>query len=86
MIIIGSRVTKPEIYQYLRDICYKDYGVVVSEIVRIDEIPNYIRHSCVNTGVILLNPITINITIRENYMVITFYICRACGKLYLMLE
>lgn len=59
------------------------YGIQVSAFEKIDEFPESLRHSCVNTGITFLS--RNEYTLPQGYDVssVPVYFCNQCGKVYL---
>lgn len=76
------RIPKAEVYQAIQTHCCQQTGVPVSIMEKIDEFPDKLRHSCLNTGVTELQQYTWNVQSEYGVIDVPFYFCKACGKLF----
>ena len=79
---MNRRYTKTEVYDSIKSYCCTNSSGV-SDMVKLDETPDVIKHSCVQTGVTFLQSLVWNVPIPEEYYIqVPFYYCSCCGKLY----
>lgn len=77
-----KRFTKAEIYQAIQMSCYQNTGMMVSEMVKLEDCPSTLRHSCFNTGVAFLPQYIWQVPTEYGYTEVPYYFCPQCGKLY----
>lgn len=76
---MNDKPTKSQLYDFL-EASLSTTGCMVSKRVFIDESPTSIRHSCVVTGVVLLN---VQYFTAPDGFRMRYYYCSACGALYI---
>ena len=76
------RFTKAEVYQAIQEYCYQCTAVMVSEMVKIEDFPDALRHSCFETGVAYLPKYIWRVPIEYGFVEVPYYFCSRCGKLY----
>lgn len=76
------RVSKSEAFRIVSNYAYQQTGVAVSKMVKIDECPSQLRHACVNGGITFLPQYYLTIPSAQGNLVVYFYFCTLCGKLF----
>lgn len=76
------KFSKAEVIQAIQVYCYQQTGVSVSNVVRLEETPSQLRHSCLTTGVTQLNQYNWTVPTEYGSVQVPFYFCEKCGKLY----
>lgn len=77
------RFSKAEIYEAIACDCFNKTGVQVSTIVKLEECPSSLRHSCFATGVIALPQYLWQVPSEYGDIYVPYYFCPQCGKLYI---
>lgn len=77
-----KRFTKSEVYQAIQMDCYNKTGVMVSSVVKIEDCPNTLRHSCFLTGVTFLPQYIWQVPTDTGFVNVPYYFCSKCGKLF----
>lgn len=77
-----KRFTKAEIYQAIQMYCYQQTNVCVSSMVRIEDCPDNLRHSCFSTGITFLPKYNWEVPSECGVIYVPFYFCPHCGKLF----
>ena len=77
-----NRFSKSEVYNAIQCNCYNQTGITVSTMVKIDEFPDTLRHSCFNTGVTFLQQYIWQVPSEFGYIDVPYYFCPQCGKLF----
>ena len=76
------RLSKSEVYQAIQTACVQSTGVYVSNIVRIEETPMSLRHSCYDTGVTFIPQNLWRVPTEYGCVDVPYYFCPYCGKLF----
>lgn len=76
------RLSKGAIYQMVQDYCYSQTGVAVSKLEKIEECPSSVRHACLNGGIQFLPQYYLTIPSANGNIVVYYYFCQCCGKLF----
>lgn len=76
------RYSKSEVIQAIQMHCYQQTGVSVSNVVRLEETPSTLRHSCMETGIAHLPTYNWQVPTEYGSVNVPFYFCDKCGKLY----
>lgn len=79
---VQKRYSKAEIYQAIQQYCYQQTGVVVTNMVRIDDSVSNLRHSCLTTGVTYLPKYIWQVPSEMGVIEVPYYFCPQCGKLF----
>lgn len=82
----GGRLTKAQIIEYVKNEVYATYGVYPETVIYIEEVPEIIRHSCVNTGITTLPRRMTCINTQDGVLDVPYFVCPVCGKLYVYRE
>lgn len=82
----AMRVTKGAVYQMVQEYCYSQTGVMVSKLEKIDECPSSVRHACTNGGIQFLPQYYLTIPSANGNIIVYFYFCNCCGKLFVFDE
>ena len=75
-------ISRSELYNLLRQYLYAN-GCQISKEVRVDEKPQVLRHACLQTGVVFL-PIQIFQPFGIHGAQVCYYLCKNCGKLFIV--
>ena len=76
------RFTKAEVYQAIQMDCYNKTGVAVSSVVKLEDNPTSLRHSCFFTGVTFLPYNLWAVPTETGTINVPYYFCPKCGKLF----
>lgn len=76
------RYTRAEIYQAIELYCYQSTGVAVTSVVKIEDNPTQLRHSCFATGVTNLPQYSWQVPSEFGAINVPYYFCSKCGKLF----
>lgn len=76
------RIPRAEVYQAIQMYCCQQTGTPVSIMEKIEEFPDKLRHSCLNTGVVELEQYNWKVPSDYGEIGVPFYFCPVCGKLF----
>lgn len=76
------KLTKAEILENVKYQAQVRYNCCPSNVVKIQETRDLIRHSCPATGIVLLPMEIAQIESDYGLIEIPYYMCQICGKLY----
>ena len=84
MVMQGTRhLTRGEIVNDMSMFATRNTGVVVSKVVKLDEMPNTLRHACTYAGVTELPQYTYQyMSEYGSAITVPFFFCPKCGKLF----
>ena len=74
-------VKKRDVTEMLKDYIFQNTGVYVSNIIKIEDEPDTLRHCCIQSGI--SNLPKNNFFVYGTDISTTFYFCKTCGNLYL---
>lgn len=76
------KLTKAEILENVKYQAQVRYNCLPTNVVKIQETREYIRHSCPATGIVLLPMEIAQIESDYGIIEVPYYMCQICGKLY----
>ena len=82
----GDRVSKAEITDRILNAIQIKHNFAINKVIDIGETPDVIRHSCIETGISILERQTIIIPMEHRGIEIPYYICPVCCSLYICKE
>lgn len=80
------RVPKYQVYDAIALYVMQSTGVGVKQMQKIKEAPDAFRHSCVQTGITILQRNVYRLQSGGTIVQIPFYFCTSCGKLFIFSE
>lgn len=80
---VVKRYTRAEVCQCIQMSCYQTTGVPISNIVKLEDTPLQLRHSCFYTGVTFLPQLLWQVPSEMGVINVPYYFCEKCGKLYM---
>lgn len=77
------RYTRTQVVEAIANYCANYSGKMISQIVNIEETPDNIRHSCIDTGITFLPKMEWSVPCEDiPNLTLPFYFCSCCGKLF----
>lgn len=78
-----TRLQRHALQDMISQYLYQNCGIRVSCFERIDEFPETLRHSCVDTGITFLQKNVYTLPQGFDVQSVPVYFCQCCGKVYL---
>lgn len=76
-------MTNKRFSDYIARYCFSVYGINPTEAVFLLEPKDFVKHSCMGTGIAVLSRERVDIPTEEGMVSADFFFCRTCGKLYI---
>lgn len=78
-----KRVPKYQVYNMIALYVYQVYQTQVKQVIKLDEVPDGLRHSCLYTGITFLPKQFYSLQSDIGLIQIPYYFCSVCGNLYI---